>query len=176
MRSQSVILKTITTELPAISIRTPKHVIAGGVLWIFWIAQNYWPLNIPAFETIRVTFTYRLATGSFLVAFIAFQWSLAYYRQTGQVGAAAHNLLWHRRLGAIAPILYFLHAPRFGYGFLALLSASFLTNAALATFGYERSLRSKYLWLTWLLTHIIAACLVVALAAIHITTAVYFEP
>jgi hypothetical protein len=165
----------ITSEFPVVSGKTPFHVKVGAIFWILWIVQNIWPPQIPVFDTLRVTFTYRLLTGFALVAFIGFQWMLPYLRHDGKIGAAAKNLVWHRRLGAIAPVLYFLHAPRFGYGFLGLLSASFLTNAALATFGYDRSLRSKTLWLTWLFVHIVAACMVLALGAIHIVTALYYE-
>lgn len=174
MKSQSLVMR-ISTEFPVVGLKTPFHVRIGAMLWILWVVQNFYPIHYPAFDALRTTFAYRTATGFALVAFVAFQWTLPYLRHEGKVGAAAKNLIWHRRLGALAPLLYFLHAPRFGYGFLALLSGSFLTNAALATFGYDRSLRSKALWLTWLFVHIVAACLVVALGAIHVVTALYYE-
>jgi methionine sulfoxide reductase heme-binding subunit len=153
----------------------PLYVTVGVALWTLWAVQLFFPLRWREFEVLRVTFEYRAVTGSALAMFVLAQWYLPYLRMRGKIGAATRHLPAHRRMGVLAPLLFMLHTPSFGYGFMNVLSACFLVNNAIALFGYDLALRSKPIRIVWLTLHIAAALWVVALGAVHIATAVYYE-
>jgi len=76
----------------------------------------------------------------------------------------------------LAPVLFFVHSQRLGFGFLLLLSALFLGNTLLG-YLHPQSLgwRSRRLSSPWMVIHVAASVVVTVLAVYHGWIVFYFE-
>src|SRR5882757_1009701 len=72
--------------------------------------------------------SYKVASGLVLAAYLILQWSVASRRRWNPTGAVAN----HKLGGAVAPLVLYLHASRFGYGYLTLLGITYLGTAGIS--------------------------------------------
>ncbi|HET6585169.1 MAG TPA: hypothetical protein VFG69_17045 [Nannocystaceae bacterium] len=152
----------------------PTFALGFGLVALL-VVQDVYGLEIPALEELQRDGMWKLATGSALVAFLAFQWALAAIRMRGSSGAGKH-LRWHRCVGALGPVLFYAHATKFGYAYLAALSSVFLGNILLgAAAPVLQRLRVPWIRLGWPVLHIAASVLTLVLTAIHAVVAAYYE-
>ena len=164
------------------------NAIVGGLafgLMALLVLQDVYGLKIPALESLQQDGTYKLVTGCLLVAFLGFQWTLAALRMRGSKSLGPH-LRWHRLTGALGPVLFFAHASRFGYAYLAALSGVFLGNILLGAAapllqrlpsrrgGLGRSL-GRIVATGWPVVHVAASVLTVVLTAVHAVLAAWYE-
>jgi hypothetical protein len=137
--------------------------------------QDVYGLKLPAFEALQQRDAWKVATGSLLVAFLGYQWVLAALRVRGSRHAHRH-LRWHRCIGALGPLLFYAHATRFGYAYLAALSGVFLGNVLLgAAAPLLQRIHVKAIRIGWPVLHIAAAVLTLVLTAIHTVVAAWYE-
>lgn len=154
--------------------RHPTFVITFGLLALL-VAQDVYDLRIAALEELQRDDAWKIATGSMLVAFLAYQWVLAALRVRG-AKSAGHHLRWHRCVGACGPLLFWLHATRFGYAYLTALSGVFLGNLLLgAAAPLLQRIHVKPIRIGWPVLHIAAAVLTLVLTAIHTVIAAWYE-
>jgi hypothetical protein len=90
--------------------------------------------------------------------------------------AAKRNYVWHLWLGAVAPLVFYVHSTHVGYGTSLLLSSVYLGNAALALLHTPlQRLRSRIVKGSWLFTHVSLSILVVFLACYHMVFTFLYE-
>ena len=130
-----------------------------------------------ALSTLQGVFGYQVLTGSTLLAFLAYQWTLPYLRITGQLRRAALPYHRHRQLGVLAPLLLFAHSTSLGYAYATVLSAGFVLNAMIGaidkTLIAETGKRQRFERF-WLLLHVPLSMLVTVLALFHIVYALAY--
>jgi hypothetical protein len=154
--------------------RHPTFVIGFGLVALL-VVQDVYGLKIAALEQLQKDGTWKLVTGCALVVFLGYQWVLAALRARGSKGANKH-LRWHRCVGACGPLLFYAHASRFGYAYLAALSGLFLGNLLLgAAAPLLQRIHVKAIRLGWPVLHIAASVLTLVLTAIHTVVAAYYE-
>lgn len=165
--------------------RVPANAVVGGLafgLMGLLVSQDVYGLKVEPLEALQRDATWKLVTGSLLVAFLAFQWTLAIVRMRGKSSPAA-PLRWHRWVGALGPLLFYAHATRFGYAYLAALSGVFLGNILLGAGApllhrlHRAGARplTKALALGWPIVHVAASVLTVVLTAVHAVLAAWYE-
>jgi methionine sulfoxide reductase heme-binding subunit len=149
--------------------------VIGMFLWLLWLARGRFGIDWPVLQTLQRQFAYKVATGSGLAAFIVFQWSLAVCRMSGLARIAKALHPWHQTVGALAPVLLFLHSTRLGFGYLAILSGAYVAGNVVGLVNPTAFPRIKA-WLSWwTIVHIAVSVLLVALASYHAWTALYYE-
>ncbi len=154
--------------------RHPTFVIGFGLVALL-VVQDVYGLKIPAVERLQQDATWKVATGSVLVAFLAYQWVLAALRVRGSKRAGKH-LRWHRCVGSCGPLLFYAHASSFGYAYLTALSGVFLGNLLLgAAAPLLQRIHVQPIRIGWPVLHIAASVLTLVLTAIHTVVAAYYE-
>jgi hypothetical protein len=114
---------------------------------------------------------FRWTTGGILVAFFVFQWYLPVLRVAGYVRRAAGQYVWHKWLGALAPLLFFLHAPRPGHGFLFALASIYLANTLTGLLDktiFTDPIRQQNYVRVWLFFHVALSMMITGLAVLHV--------
>lgn len=178
-------MKSSKRQTTARRRRVPANAVVGGLafgLMGLLVSQDVYGLKIPELEAWQRGATWKLVTGTLLVAFLAFQWTLAIVRMRAK-SSAARPLRWHRFVGALGPVLFYAHATRFGYAYLAALSSVFLGNILLGAAApllhrlHGRAARpwTKVLALGWPIVHVAASVLTVVLTAVHAVLAAWYE-
>ncbi|MBA3539704.1 MAG: hypothetical protein H0T79_08735, partial [Deltaproteobacteria bacterium] len=99
--------------------------LVGGLTLAAYVAQAQLGLVWPWLVSLQADDTYKVGSGLVLSGYLIFQWSVASRRQWDPGGA-----LWRHKLGgALAPVVLYLHASRFAYGYLLLLALAYLITA-----------------------------------------------
>lgn len=151
--------------------RTDRIAIAlGAVLLAAYIAQGWLRLEWPVLATLQHDARYKVASGSLLAAYLLYQALMARRRIYDPVGVVAR----HKLAGALAPALLYLHASRFAYGYLLLLSSVFLGTVALGLL-HRSVLRSRPLFTWWFILHLVTSSCLVVLSGYHAVIALAYE-
>lgn len=146
--------------------------IVGGLLVVGYVAQAVLGLEWPALVALQATARYKVASGTAVLALFGYQSLLGARRTYDPVGSVAR----HQWVGALAPIVLYLHAARFGYGYLAVLAVSYLGTVALGVLSRAAaSCRARSLYTLWFVTHAALASALVVLAAYHAVIAIAYE-
>jgi hypothetical protein len=149
--------------------------VVGAILWVLFLEQLGLELDWSALRAWQSRFPNQVATGALLALFLSFQWLLAICRISGFMRAAKALYPWHQTLGALAPLLLFLHSTRLGFGYLVVLSVVYLANNLVGLVNPSAFPRIKSVLSVWTIVHIALSVLVVVLTAYHAWTALYYE-
>jgi hypothetical protein len=144
-------------------------------LWVLFLEQLGLELDWSALRAWQSRFPNKVATGALLALFLSFQWLLAICRIGGLMRAAKALYPLHQTLGALAPLLLFLHSTRLGFGYLVVLSVVYLANNLVGLVNPSAFPRIKSVLSVWTIVHIALSVLVVVLTAYHAWTALYYE-
>ena len=151
--------------------RTDRVVaIVGGALLALYVAQARLDLEIPALAALQRDERYKVITGSLLAGYLLYQTLMGRRRIYDQVGV----VFWHKLAGALAPLLLYLHATHFAYGYLILLTGLYLGTAGLGLL-HKLALRQRTLYTWWLIIHLATACTLVVLSGYHAIIALAYE-
>jgi len=142
-------------------------VITAAALCIDWAT--------PSSASFRTTFPWRVATGGLLACYVLFQWALSLCRVQRYNRLAKKLYGWHHVVGGLGPALLMLHSTRAGFGYLAVLSTSFLLNVGLGVANHHNVPKLKAMRDTWVVSHIALSIVVVSLGVYHAWTAFWFE-
>ena len=156
-----------------------SYVYIGVALLGGFFLQYLCALKWNWLENWQTQNTYKIWSGFAIMLFILFQWYfpilIRIRRKSVEV---AHHYMRHKQVGAFAPLVYYFHSTKPGYGLLFMLSSAYFTNSLLGVFSYdmikdrrERMRYSPY----WLASHIILAILTITLMAYHIVISFYYE-
>lgn len=151
--------------------------IGLSLLALFFI-QYFFHLKINFLERWQTQEIYKMLSGSLVALFIMAQWYFPVLRIRRKSVEAAKQYTIHKQIGAFAPLIYYFHSTKIGFGFLFMLSTVFFTNNLLGLFNHDlvknRTERRRYSEL-WLAPHIILSLSTVALMIYHIFIAIYYE-
>lgn len=144
--------------------------LTGGLL-LAYLIQAVLGVAWPALDALQANDTYRLWSGGALAAYLGFQMLLGASRLL-EMGAVSRWLYRaHRYAGLLAPVLLYAHARAFGFGYLALLSGSYLLNAGLglADKTIIADPRRRERWARWWLpAHINLSMLLIGVVMFHV--------
>jgi cytochrome b561 len=149
--------------------------VAGAILWVLFLEQLGLRIDWPAVRIWQSQFPNKVATGTALGVFLSFQWLLAVCRFSGLLRAAKALYPWHQTIGIFAPVLLFLHSTRLGFGYLVVLGAVYFANSVVGLANPSAFPRIKSALSLWTIVHVALSVLLVALAAYHAWTALYYE-
>jgi hypothetical protein len=145
-----------------------------ALLTLLWVVLALLLPPLAAMRAWQSQFVFKCATGGVLLAYLAFQWQLAAARARGASKAGKRLFAWHRSLGAAGPVLLYVHAATRGFGYLTLLCGVFLANHLLGVL-HPGAGKARKLLTPWMVSHVAASVLLIALAGYHAWNALYYE-
>ncbi|WP_245683463.1 hypothetical protein [Pseudotamlana agarivorans] len=116
-------------------------------------------------------------SGLVLALFIAFQWLLTFTRVIKKLRKHAMTTQsMHKWIGAISPLLFYIHSMTFGYGYLLMLSYIFFTNTLIGYFNLDViKNNSDLLFKSWMIVHVALSIIVTIIMVFHITMVFYYK-
>ncbi len=151
--------------------------IISLVLFCGYILQEVLDLKITALENLQQRELFKRWSGFAVALFILFQWFLTFTRITPKLKKHSIKLTAiHKWLGAFSPLLFYIHATSFGYGYLAVLSYIFFTNLLLGTINLD-VIKSQKEWIFkgWMIAHVGLSMLITIILFLHIGTVFYYK-
>jgi hypothetical protein len=142
----------------------------GAVLIALYTAQGVLHLEWPLLAALQHDERHKVASGSVLAGFLLCQSLMVRRRVFDPVGV----VFWHKLAGASAPLLLYLHAARFAYGYLALLSYVYLGTIGLGLL-HRLAMRARPLYTCWFVLHLATASSLVVLSGYHAVIALAYE-
>jgi ferredoxin-NADP reductase len=143
----------------------------GATLLLGYVVQALMGLNWPWLGNLQADETYRRWSGATLSLFLLAQLVLPALRLRERFRAAARAYPWHRWLGALAPLFFYAHAQRPGFGYLFVLGVVYLLNTGIGladkTIVRDPKRRERY-GLIWLIPHVALSLLIVGLVFFHL--------
>jgi hypothetical protein len=110
---------------------------------------------------------YKLATGAVLLCFLGFQWLLALARSRHWLQASKSLYALHQSFGLIGPPLLYLHASRWGFGYLGVLMGALFANHVLGLMRSAGMGLPRWAFPAWTVVHVALSVVLVALAGYH---------
>lgn len=148
----------------------------GVFLLLGFVLQAVLGVRWPELEEVQQRIGYKIASGSLLCIYLWTQWQVPYQRLTRTVSNGRARLAEHKLVGALGPLILYLHSAALGVGYTMILSVLFIANAAVALLNRETlGIKARWFWLSWLTLHIALAVTVTALGAFHACNALYYE-
>jgi hypothetical protein len=144
-------------------------------MWLFFLAQLQLDLEWQPLGLWQQDRWYKIASGSVLAGFVCFQWLLALLRVNRWARAARVLYPWHQTVGALSPMLLFMHSTRLGFGYLFVLGTVYVANNVLGLVSPSAVPRVKVVLPFWVIAHIALSVLLTALGAYHVWTALSYE-
>lgn len=147
------------------------------VLFCAYIVQDLLNLKIDLLENIQAQQMFKRWSGLGLALFILFQWFLTFTRVIAKLRKHSIKLTrLHKWIGAFSPLLFYIHATGFGFGYLALLSYIFFTNMLLGTINLD-IIKSQKEWIfkSWMIVHVTLSMFITGLMFLHIGTVFYYK-
>ena len=156
---------------------TQKSTILGVILLVLYFLQFFLKLEWHWLIELQQKQLYKRWSGLGLTIFIVFQWVLTFTRIIPKLRKYAMNMTTvHKWLGAISPILFYIHSTYLGYGYLLLLSYIFFTNTLLGYLNLDIiKSRSIVLFKGWMITHVALSIIVTIIMFFHITMVFYYK-
>ena len=151
--------------------------IVGLFLFTAYLIQYLFELHWQSLLHFQQQEWYKLASGTLLLLLILFQWYFSRVRANPKVSAdksIKHKNL-HLWIGALSPLIFYLHAVVPGYAYLLVLSILFFGNLLLGMLNHESvPVKSQWYFRGWMILHISLSCLITALILVHISMVVYY--
>lgn len=135
-----------------------------------YVAQGCVGYEWAQLATLQHDDRYKVTSGCVLALYLLHQSFVARRR----IFAPISSLFWHKLAGALAPVLLYLHASRFGYGYLLLLSSVFIGTIGLGLL-HRVAVRARWLFTTWFVIHVATASSLVVLGGYHAVIALAYE-
>ncbi len=149
----------------------------GSTLLICYIIQYAFVIRWDWMYTLQLDEMYKRWSGVAVAIFILLQWLLTLTRVVKRWRKYAMKLVsFHKWLGAFSPILFYIHAMEFGFGYLALLSYLFFANMLLGTVNLD-IVKSKKDWVfqSWMIVHVAFSVLITFILFFHIGVVFYYK-
>ena len=143
--------------------------VLGGVLLLMTQLPPH-----PLLVKLQATQLYKQLSGAALLVYFALQWtlSLARVRHWPKLSRSLFSL--HQNLGVFGPALLYLHASKWGFGYLGILTGALFANHALGIMR-SGSLLPRWSIGLWTVLHVALSLVLVVLAGYHVWQAYYRE-
>ncbi|MDQ3365147.1 MAG: hypothetical protein M3680_06945 [Myxococcota bacterium] len=156
-----------------VDARGDRTVMALGIaLLLGYVVQAALALEWSWLARLQANDAYKISSGCGLAGYLVVQWSVARRRLLDPVGAVAR----HRLYGAFAPLVLYLHASRFAYGYLLVLALIYLSMVCVGLVHRPvLALRVRWLFTWWVVLHVATSVVVVVLGGYHVVIALAYE-
>lgn len=154
-----------------------KSTLLGIVLFAAFVLQLLLKLEWQWLFELQQGQMYKRWSGLALAIFIAFQWVLSLTRTVKRWRPYAMQMQnIHKWLGALSPLLFYIHCMALGYGYLLLLSYVFIANTLLGYFNLDViKNNSDVLFKGWMIAHVALSLIVTILMFFHIAIVFYYK-
>lgn len=148
----------------------------GLALLVLFALQQATGLRSGVLAALQADDLYKQISGFALLGFVAHQWYFPLLRAQGKILRAARSAGLHKRLGALVPLLFIVHAQQLGYAYLMALSLAFFTVFLTGLINPETTgIRSDWFRPAWIVMHVGVATLLPFVVAYHVFTTYWFE-
>jgi len=156
---------------------THKSTILGILLLLLFFIQFFLKLEWQWLLELQQKQLYKRWSGLLLALFIIFQWVLTFTRVIPKLRLHAIKMnTVHKWIGAISPLLFYIHSSYLGYGYLLFLSYIFFTNALLGYINLDIiKSTSNFLFKGWMITHVSLSIIITIIMFLHITMVFYYK-
>ncbi len=149
--------------------QSKRYALVAAIGLVFFLIQDLLGLKISWLEQLQTNDNYKLVTGGLMAALVAWLWHLSILRFRGRLHEAVPSYQNHKKLGAAAPFLFYIHSTDFGYAYLSFFSAVFLLNILIGILNKEIvNIHKKWFTYGWMVLHVSFSVLVVVLMLYHI--------
>lgn len=120
---------------------------------------------------------YKRWSGLGLALFIVTQWLLTFSRIIKKLKKHSFKVTnLHKWLGALSPLLFYIHSMSFGYGYLMLLTYIFIINNFIGYFNLDViKSTNEVLFKGWMITHVAFSMVITILMVFHISMVFYYK-
>jgi sulfoxide reductase heme-binding subunit YedZ len=155
-----------------------KYVAVGLFLFAAYVLQYLLDLSWQDLLLLQQQNWFRIVSGSIVAASIAFQWYLSRIRSDLKI-SPQKGLLYaklHKWVGALSPLIFYMHAAAPGYAYLLALSIVFFSNFILGMLNSEViSINRKWYYQGWMILHVGLSCLITTLIVLHVCIVIYYK-
>ncbi len=142
----------------------------GTCLLGLYVAQACLHYEWPLLASLQHDDRYKVTSGCVLALYLLHQSFVAKRRIFAPITA----LFWHKLAGAVAPVILYLHASHFGYGYLFLLSSAFVGTIGVGLL-HRIAMRARWLFTTWFVLHVATVSSLLVLGGYHAVIALAYE-
>ncbi len=155
-----------------------KYIAVGLFLFSAYLLQHMLEWHWDTLLMLQKQEWYRLSSGIALLLLILFQWYFSRIKANPKISAekSLHHQNLHKWIGALSPVIFYLHAAAPGYAYLLVLSILFFSNLLLGLFNYEVvPFKKQWFFKGWMILHVCLSCLITSLILVHIAMVMYYE-
>lgn len=152
--------------------------LVGLILLIAYYLQDQFDFKLPQLEQLQANDNYKIFSGLLLLTYILSQWRLPISRWLKQgldkIEVKKHS---HQYFGAIAPLVFYLHASSIGYAYLAVLASVYLVNSLLGYSSGEfiQTRYKKTYVFSWTVMHVCLSTSLLFLSFYHAYIALAYK-
>ncbi len=146
-------------------------VVLGVALVVAYVAQAAVGLEWPWLVRQQAQDRFAVISGCGLACYLAWQWSLGARRLVDPIG----TVLWHKRAGACAPLVLYVHASRLSYGYLVVLGLGYLSVTLAGLLHALVIARARRLFGLWFVVHVATATMLIVVGVYHVVIALAYE-
>ncbi len=154
-----------------------KSTIIGLVLLLAFFLQFFLNLEWSWLSELQQEEMFKRWSGLFLSLFIVFQWMLSLTRSVKKL--RKYNLTmqaFHKWIGAVSPLFFYIHSMDIGYGYLLLLTYIFFSNALLGYINLDViKNKGELVFKGWMIAHVALSLIITILLLFHITMVFYYK-
>lgn len=154
----------------------PAYFGIGGALFALFLVQQLAGLRWPWLGALQADDLYKQLTGFVLAAFVLHQWYFPLLRIEGE-GVRAARVAWlHKTAGALAPLLFVVHAQRLGYAYQLALSGLFFAVFLTGLVNPQTAgLRQPWFRPAWTVAHVAASTVLPIVVGYHVLVTYLYE-
>ncbi len=154
------------------------YIVVGLLLFAGYLLQYYLDIRWEGLGNLQRQPWYKISSGTLLLLLILVQWHFSKVQANPKISAQKsifHQNL-HKWLGALSPLIFYLHAIVPGYAYLLALSILFFSNLVLGMLNNDLlSVQNRWYHHGWMVLHVGIGCLITALVVVHIVVVFYYE-
>lgn len=154
-----------------------KTSFIGLLLLVLYFIQFFLKLEWSWLFNLQQDQMFRRWSGLVLALFIAFQWLLTFTRVIPKFRKHSVKMnTIHKWIGALSPILFYIHGMQLGYGYLLMLTIIFFTNSLLGYINLDLiKSTSNVLFKGWMILHVSFSMIITILMFFHIAMVFYYK-
>lgn len=158
-------------------MRNTKSTTIGLILLFLFFLQFALDLKWEWLYKLQQEEMFKRWSGFGLAIFILFQWLLTFSRVIQKFRKYSLKVTQlHKWIGALSPLLFYLHSMELGYGYTALLAYIFLINTLLGYFNLDViKSANEVLFKGWMIVHVAFSIIVTLLMVFHIGVVFYYK-
>ena len=158
-------------------MRNTKSTTIGLILLFLFFLQFALDLKWEWLSQLQQEEMFKRWSGFGVGIFILFQWLLTFSRVIQKFRKYSLKVTQlHKWIGALSPLLFYLHSMELGYGYTALLAYIFLINTVLGYFNLDViKSANEVLFKGWMIVHVAFSIIVTLLMVFHIGVVFYYK-